>query len=115
MDARRLPSPQSLLYHTNVGTVYYREWCVVVSDSPNVSDTPKATDHYGVPQYFRRAYHDITKQMMSDAYRADNKGGKQALAIDLFNVLFAHAAGAMENGVGYIRSVGNHWRWDIAS
>jgi hypothetical protein len=51
----------------------------------------------------------MQKHMLSDAYRADNKGGKQALAMDLFNVLFAHAAGAMENGVGYIRCVRHYY------
>ena len=66
-------------------------------------DTGKAIDHYGVPQYFLRAYDGIAKKMLSDAYRADNKGGKQPLVIDLYNALFAHADGAMENGVGYIR------------
>jgi len=57
----------------------------------------------------------MMKQMLGDAYRDDNKGTKQALAIDLYNVLFAHATGAMENGVGYIRSARNHQRQDITT
>jgi hypothetical protein len=79
------------------------------------SDNSKAIEHYGVPRYFRRAYPNILGRMTSDSYRVDNKGGKQPLAVDLYNALFAHSDGAMENGVGYIQLVRTpHW-WTLRS
>jgi hypothetical protein len=77
--------------------------CIFILYHPSESDAAEAIDHSGVQHYFLRAYAPIARKTLGDAYRADNKGGKQPLVIDLYNGLFAHEDGAMENGVGYIR------------